>query len=114
MDMTNKHHILQAPLVVYSGGPQSQIGFLPSGTSLRYVETFAEGFDRFLVFVNVERSPLTLEEVVPQELVDPLSAISIEQSPDHSIFTIDELKKLLDGLGATKDDLQTLIESYED
>src|SRR5437016_770054 len=74
MKVTTKHHILRSPLIVYSGWPHGQVGVLPVGTSLRYVESFPEGFDRFIVFVNVERSPLPLEEMTPRGLVDPLSA----------------------------------------
>lgn len=114
MNITNKHHILRYPLIVYSGGPQNQIGVLPGGSSLRYVESFAEGFDRFLVFVNVERSPLALEEITPPDLVDPLSAPFVGQTPiGYPSVTIEELSKLLRSLGVKKSDLHQVFESYE-
>jgi hypothetical protein len=108
MNVATKHHVLQEPLVVYSGGPQSQIGVLPRGTSLRYVESFPEGFDRFIVFVNVERSPLPLDEISPPDLVDPLFA-----PPGRRALTKEELQKLLHSLGVKRADLDKLLESYE-
>lgn len=113
MDST-KHHRLQSPLVVYSGGPHSHIGFLPSGTSLRYVDSFDEGFDRFLVYVNVERCPVTLRETIPSDLIDPLSAIPSDQTlPEHPMITLDELYSLLRSLGVSKSNLENLCEAYE-
>jgi hypothetical protein len=108
MKVTTKHHVLRYPLIVYSGGPQSQIGILPRGTSLRYVESFPEGFDRFIVFVNVERSPLPLDDISPPELVDPLSA-----PPGRRTITTEELQKLLHSLSVERGDLNKLLESYE-
>jgi hypothetical protein len=114
MNITNKQHVLRAPLVVYSQNQPFGPGVLPPGTSLRYVESFPEGFDRFLVFVNVERFPLPLEEVSPPELVDPLSATSGTSSEEGNlVIPIDELIKLLRSLGVKKTDLTQLVDSYE-
>lgn len=114
MSAATRHHVLHSPLVVYSGGPQSHIGILPTGTSLRYVESFPEGFDRFVVFVNVERAPLALEEIVPPGLVDPLSAMPDEKTGGgQSAITIEELQRVLRSLGVSKSDLNRLLESYQ-
>jgi hypothetical protein len=114
MSVTNMHHVLHSPLIVYSGGPQSHIGILPTGTSLRYVESFPEGFDRFVAFVNVERSPLALEEIAPPGLVDPLSARPGETTPgEQPTVTIEELQRVLHSLGVRRSDLNRLLESYK-
>lgn len=114
MNITNKHHVLLTPLVVYSGGPESETGVLPKGTSLRYVESFPEGFDRYVVFVNVERSPFALEEIAPAGLVDPLSAIPGEKNAgEHSIVTIEELKQILRAVGVRRNHLKELLDTYD-
>jgi hypothetical protein len=113
MKVPNKQHILRTPLVVYSQTPYGEIGILPIGTTLRYVESFPEGFDRFTVFVNVERSPLALEEVNPPELVNPLSAIpGAAFESDGPPVAIEMLQKILRSLGIKREDLERLLDYY--
>jgi hypothetical protein len=114
MKATNKHHVLQRPLVVHSTGYASETGILPKGTSLRYVESFPEGFDRYVVFVNVERSPLDLKELSPPDLVDPLSALPHTKAEgEHAVMTAEELRTMLHGLGVKKSDLAALLTIYD-
>jgi hypothetical protein len=114
MEPVYRKHILQRPLIAYSGSPLGQIGILPSGTSLRYIESFPEGFDRFQIYLNVERFPLPLEEEKRPNFVDPLSAFPNQNiTAEDRVISTDELRRLLHSLHVTKSDLEMLIESYE-
>lgn len=109
-----KRHILKSPLIVYSNSSKSYIGILPKGTSMRYIKSFDEGFDRFEVYVNVERFPLALEKIDPPDIEDPLFALPKEEiSNDYSEINLDDLQNLLLSLGVKKDDLVRLCKTYE-
>jgi len=105
---SNRQHILQSPLIVYSGGPVGLPGLLPKGTCLRYMESFDEGFDRYQIYVNVERFPLPLEDAQYPDLVDPLSAFQ----PSEAAIDLEELRKILQTLGVRREDIQLLLHSY--
>jgi len=94
--LVNRRHVLQIPyccLLWRTGCPS---GNTSSRTSLSYVQSYPEGFDRYAVFVNVERAA-ALENSTPPGLVDPLSAPHIKQK-----ITIENLKSILRELGVRR------------
>jgi hypothetical protein len=105
-----KQHVLESPMWVFSGLAGSHGGVLPTGTSLRYLKAFPEGFDRYEVIVNVERHPLPLSDVDPPEMVDPLAATGNGGMGKPSD---EEVAGLLRELGMTRADLQRIIDGYD-
>ena len=82
----SKVHTLKFPFLL-SGPEQSQnMHLLPKGTTLYFDRAFPEGFSRYKVYINIDRTPLEL-----QELSDPTLIIPIEASAPSK----DDLRKLL-------------------
>ena len=104
-------HVLDQPLVVRS---PSGTGVLPPSTTLRHLRRYPEGFDRYCVLVNVERTPLPLEEETPPGAASPLAAVPRLDAPgdDHRLSP-DALLSLLRSVGATREDLELVLESYD-
>ena len=74
-----KIHVLRQPLTLDSQtGDGNQAGMLPIGTTLECDRGFSEGFDRYCVFVNIEGSPLTLQDKKHYNEVTPLWGYSQE------------------------------------
>ena len=107
-----QRHVLSGPLVVHASGDPGRTGFLPPGTSLRYVRTFPEGFDRYRLDLNVERFPLDLVDADPPDLVDPLVSLPALDGPRPGADPA-ELRGLLDALGVTRADLDAVRKTYE-
>jgi hypothetical protein len=118
MNDAPREHRLRSPLVVYypdrtGGSGGAAVGVLPTGTSLVYVRSFPEGFDRYHVYVNVERAPLPLSEVSPPDMIDPLSS-RLEQGDAHGGHaTTEEIRGVLRALKVTRADLEEVIRSYD-
>ncbi|WP_437296366.1 hypothetical protein [Sorangium sp. So ce426] len=109
--MSSQHlHVLRTPLIIRSS--DAVPGILPTGTTLEYVERFSEGFDRYRVYVNVERRTLPLSEAPKRNYVSPVAAVDDDSA--HAVLDSGQLRELLRSLRVRKDDLERLVDTYDE
>ncbi|NUT59860.1 hypothetical protein [Herbaspirillum sp. C9C3] len=95
---TAKIHRLSAPLQLRSY--QASNGVLPSGATLYYDTSLAEGVSRYKIYVNIDRMPLPLENLPDPTMIAPLEAAPFRQ---------EALLKLLRNHPLTRKDLDTIL-----
>ncbi|NHZ99015.1 hypothetical protein [Massilia sp. CCM 8734] len=99
---SKKVHVLEAPMLLTANGMGKQMHLLPKGTTLYFDEGFSEGFERYKVYVNIDRTPLVLKELDDPTMIDPLTA---------SVMDADELKRASRTAPLAKQDLQAILAS---
>lgn len=99
-----KVHTLQFPMLL--GGPEGNGPYqlLPKGTVLYYDQSYPEGFTRYIIYINIDRYPLSLTELGDPYLIDPLSAFAMNKG---------DLRRLLDRNPITKEDLTAILKSNQ-
>jgi hypothetical protein len=102
---TTRVHLLEAPMVLRADGMDQQLHLLPKGTTLYYDRGFAEGFQRYKVYINIDRTPLPLKTLDDASMVAPIDAASM----DHG-----ERQRAQDARAArvlTQQDLEAILAS---
>jgi hypothetical protein len=97
-----KVHKLQSPLLLASEEKTQNYHLLPKGTTLYFDQSYPEGFTRYKIYINIDRTPLKLSE-----LNDPTSIFPIDATAPNQ----DDLKKLLKEYPISKSDLQAILKS---
>ena len=97
-----KVHKLEFPLILSSDMPSKNAHLLPKGTVLYFDKSYPEGFTRYKVYINVDRTPLKLEELTDPTTIDPIDAAVPGKS---------DLIKLLRDYPLTKSDLESILET---
>lgn len=95
-----KVHKLEFPLILSSDVPSKSVHLLPKGTVLYFDKSYPEGFTRYKVYINVDRTPLKLEELADATTIDPI---------DAAVPGKDDLIKLLRDYPLTKGDLESIL-----
>jgi len=87
---TTQVHRLNSPLLLTSNTATKNVHLLPAGTTLYYDKSFPEGFARYRVYINIDRTPLALVELDDPTEIDPIDA----RFPDEShLVNLLELKR---------------------
>lgn len=55
-DKIAKIHILKEPMILSSNASTKNLHLLPVGTTLYYDRSYAEGFTRYRVYINIDQS----------------------------------------------------------
>lgn len=97
-----KVYVLEAPMLLTAGKMDNNLHLLPKGTTLYFDEGFPEGFERYKVYVNIDRNPLPLKD-----LADPTSITPIQAQ----VMEAHELKRALLEYPLTKKDLEAILKS---
>jgi len=97
-----KVHKLEYPLMLSSNVGSNNIHMLPRGTVLYFDKSYPEGFTRYKVYVNIDRTPLKLEELADPTEIDPI---------DAAVPSKEDLLKLLSDYPLTKGDLESILNS---
>lgn len=101
-DAMTKVHKLEYPLMLSSNIESKNIHMLPRGTVLYFDKSYPEGFTRYKVYINIDRTPLKLEELADPTEIDPIDAV---------VPSKDDLLKLLRDYPLTKSDLESILNS---
>jgi hypothetical protein len=112
-----KVHTLKQPLILSSNAPGKVLHLLPVGATLYLDKSFPEGFTRYKIYVNVDRMPLALRELVDPSEIDPLEARAFDkqalaQALREYPLTRDELAAILQSPQLTKQDVQEVLAEY--
>jgi hypothetical protein len=99
-----KVHTLEFPMLLGGPGGNGPYQLLPKGTTLYYDQSYPEGFTRYMIYVNIDRYPLSLTELSDPYSIDPLSAYAMNKG---------DMKRLLDRNPITKDDLTAILKSSQ-
>ena len=83
-----KVHTLKQPLILSSNTPGKVLHLLPVGTTLYLDRSFPEGFTRYKIYVNVDRMPLALRELVDPSEIDPLEARAFDKPTLAQAFPV--------------------------
>ena len=106
-------HIVESPLQIATNDPSERF-VIPAGTTLHYIDSFPEGFQRYIVYVNIEGPPLTLHEVERDNFIAPVSAYptSKEEKARWTNGPVNEeyIRALLSSSGLSVDELIELVE----
>lgn len=95
-------HVLEAPMVLRANDMGDHLHLLPKGTTLYYDRSFSEGFSRYKVYVNIDRTPLALTTLADPTMVAPIDAAWMDA---------DERKRAQAQLVPTKEELRALLAS---
>lgn len=101
-DAMTKVHKLEYPLMLSSNVGSNNIHMLPRGTVLYFDKSYPEGFTRYKVYVNIDRTPLKLEDLADPTEIDPI---------DAAVPSKEDLLKLLSDYPLTKGDLESILNS---
>lgn len=97
-----KVHTLKAPLLIASNEATKNLHLLPAGTTLYFDKSFAEGFSRYKVYINIDRMPLVLSDLSDPTEIDPIEARPLEKA---------ELAKALRDYPLTRQDLEAILQA---
>lgn len=75
---------------------------LPKGTILYFDKSYPEGFTRYKVYINIDRTPLKLDDLSDPTEINPIDAAAPNK---------DDLLKLLRDYPLTKNDLESILNS---
>lgn len=101
-DLMTKVHRLEYPLMLSSNIGSKNLHMLPRGTVLYFDKSYPEGFTRYKVYINVDRTPLKLEDLADPTEIDPI---------DAAVPSKEDLLKLLNDYPLTKGDLESILNS---
>lgn len=113
---STKVHVLDAPMVLSADTTSAHVHLLPKGTTLYYDQGFAEGFTRYRVYVNIDRTPLALQELDDPTMVAPLEARMMEGedlkgAPHRPVLTRQELEAILASGSMTRDEIKAVFDA---
>ena len=97
-----KIHKLEYPLILSSDSSTKDIHMLPKGTILYFDKSYPEGFTRYKVYINIDRTPLKLDDLSDPTEINPIDAAAPNK---------DDLLKLLRDYPLTKNDLESILNS---
>lgn len=97
-----KVHTLKQPLILSSNVTGKVLHLLPTGSTLYFDKSFPEGFTRYKIYVNIDRTPLTLRELADPNEIDPLDARPFDKAA---------LAEALRAYPLTKEELATILQS---
>lgn len=97
-----KIHKLEYPLIVSSDLASESTHMLPKGTVLYFDKSYPEGFTRYKIYVNIDRMPLKLNDLIDPTEINPIEATAPSK---------DDLIKLLRDYPLTKSDLESILNS---
>lgn len=110
-------HTLKFPLVLAPPVPDEAPSILPAGTTLYYVQSYPEGFSRYMFHIDVKGPQLTHEQLADPTTVRPLTAFAIDKWElkrllDSGSVTRSGMKRILDSGVLSKDDIRELLAQY--
>jgi hypothetical protein len=97
-----KVQTLQFPMLLGGAVGDGPYQMLPKGTTLYYDKSYPEGFTRYIIYVNVDRYPLSLTTLSDPTAIVPITAFALDK---------EDLKRLLDRNPITKEDLRAILGS---
>ena len=111
-----KIHILESPLLLFGREDLNAFGLLPAGTMMYYEKSLPEGFSRYRVYINTEKTlnNLQLQTLADPSVIDPVWAGAVENDDlskiiaDHPI-TKGELHQILKNSHLTKDEINEVL-----
>lgn len=109
-------HVLDAPMVLSADTMSAHVHLLPKGTTLYYDDSFAEGFTRYRVYVNIDRMPLALKELDDPTMIAPIDARvmdadDLKGAPRTSVLTRQELEAILASGSMTHDEMKAVFDA---
>lgn len=107
-------HVLEAPMVLRANDMDDHLHLLPKGTTLYYDRSFSEGFTRYKVYVNIDRTPLALATLADPTMVDPINAAWMDaderkRAQGQRMPGKEELRALLASGALRRSDLEALL-----
>ena len=111
-----KIHILESPLLLSGRGDLNSFGLLPAGTMMYYEKSLPEGFSRYRVYINTEKTlnNLQLQTLADPSMIDPIWVDAVQNDDlskiiaDHPI-TKGELHQILKNSHLTKDEINEVL-----
>lgn len=97
-----KVHRLEYPLMLSSNIGSKNMHMLPRGTVLYFDKSYPEGFTRYKVYINIDRTQLKLEDLADPSEIDPI---------DAAVPSKEDLLRLLSDYPLTKGDLESILNS---
>ena len=99
---TTRVHTLEYPLVLSGAKENAPLKLLPAGTTLYLNKSYPEGFTRYIIYVNVDHSPLATHELDDPTLITPLTAFPLDK---------EDLRRLLMRNPISKEELVSILRS---
>lgn len=116
-----KVHTLTTPLLLSSRIEQNSFSLLPAGTTLYYEKSTPEGFSRYKVYINTEKTlnNLTLTTLTDPTLIDPIWADAVQKEDLTKLMssypiTKAQLQQILKSPSLTKEDVESVLNEYLD
>jgi hypothetical protein len=114
-----KVHVLEFPLLLSGKADSNTFSLLPAGTVMYYEKSLPEGFSRYRVYINTEKTlnDLQLQTLEDTTMIDPIWADSVQKEDlskliaDYPI-TKDELQKILKSPHLTKEEIREVLNDY--
>lgn len=97
-----KVHKLEYPLILSSDTASKNVHMLPKGTVLYFDKSYPEGFTRYKVYINIDRTSLKLDDLADPTTIDPI---------DGAVPGKEDLIKILREYPLTKNDLESILGS---
>ena len=111
---------LQEPLLLESEGKSQDFHVLPTGTALYKDRDFAEGFTRYIVYVNI-KSEFAAEEIVSDKpnLIDPIWGHPVQRDDlpflmANTPVSKDDLVRILKARKMTREDLAQIVRDWKE
>ncbi len=117
-----KIHTLTTPLLLSaSGDEQNTFSLLPAGTTMYYEKSAPEGFSRYKVYINTEKTlhDLPLTTLSDPTLIDPIWADAVQKEDLAKLMsnypiTKTQLQQILKSPSLTKEDVESVLNEYLD
>ena len=114
---TEKIHVLMEPMIISSNVDGNVSHLLPAGTTLHFDKSYAEGFTRYRVYVNVDRMPLSLRDLNDPNEINPLEARAFDKSAlaqalRDCLLTRQEIAATLQFQKLTKQDIREIFADH--
>lgn len=112
---TTKVHMLDAPMVLSADNMSAHLHLLPKGTTLYFDQGFAEGFQRYRVYVNIDRMPLALKQLDDPTMIAPLQAraadpAELSGAPRKPVLSKQELAAILASGSMTRAEIKAVFD----
>ncbi|HEX8615124.1 MAG TPA: hypothetical protein VF800_27895 [Telluria sp.] len=114
---TTKVYVLDAPMVLSADQMDDRLHLLPKGTTLYFDQGFAEGFSRYKVYVNIDRTPLVLKELDDPTMIAPIQASLIdadelERESGKRPLTKQALRAMLASGGMAREEIEAVFDEF--
>lgn len=114
-----KVHVTESPLMLSSSEVHSTYTLLPAGTTLYFDKAMPEGFTRYKVYINLEKSlnDLKLSPLKDPTLIDPIWADALQKEDLKRIIatypiTRSELSRMLNSPYLSKSDIEEVLKDH--